>query len=139
MTKPGSPPTNSEVAEWLGGEAFEYWKRLANFIDRHYPGVFTPEWLFGGRKHGWSLRYKKSKSFCTFVPEKNRFALLIVFGAAEREKVESIRDSLSAEIRKQYDAAHTYHYGKWLLITVDSGTVAADVQLLLAVKRKPKV
>ena len=84
-----------------------------------YPDVLTPEGLFGGKKHGWSLRYKKSKSFCTLIPEKNRFALLIVFGDT-------------------YDKAATYYDGKWLLLTIDSNKVVEDVLRLLAIKRKPK-
>jgi hypothetical protein len=96
------------------------------------------DWLFGGKKHGWSLRYKKGKSFCTLIPEKNRFAIQIVFGAEEREKVEAIRDELSARTQADYDRAKTYHDGKWLLLTVDADDVVADVERLLAVKRNPK-
>jgi hypothetical protein len=60
MIRPGRPPTNSEVAAWIGKHAFEYWKKISSLIDRKYPGVFVPEWLYGGKKHGWSLRYKVS-------------------------------------------------------------------------------
>ncbi len=49
-----------------------------------------------------------------------------------------MKDRLSAHTRKEFDAATTYHDGKWILITVDSTTVAEYVELLLAVKRKPK-
>lgn len=137
MTQPGNPPSESEIAKWLGDQAYKCWKEVARFIEQGYPGVFVPEWLFGGKKHGWGLRYKKSKSFCTFIPEKNCFSLLIVFGAKEREKVESARDRLSAQTRKLYDNATTYHDGKWVLITVDSAKIVEDVRLLLVVKRKP--
>ena len=95
MTQPGDPPNDPEVADWIGHDAYQYWKRIEHLIEQEYPGVFAPEWLFGGKKHGWSLRYKKSRSFCTLIPEKDRFTLLIVFGAKERTKVETIRDSLS--------------------------------------------
>ena len=139
MTQPGNSPGDSEIAEWLGDEANKYWKTVIRLIERDYPNIFIPEWLFGGKKHGWSLRYKKSRSFCTLIPEKHRFALLIVFGAEERKKVESMRDRLSAQTRKQYDAATIYHDGKWVLVTVDSGTVVEDVRQLLAVKRRPKI
>lgn len=111
MTQAGNPPGDSEIAGWVGNEAYEYWKEVELLIERHYPGIFIPEWLFGGKKHGWSLRYKKNRSFCTLIPEKNRFALLIVFGAEEREKVESIKDRLSVQTRKEYDAATTYREG----------------------------
>ncbi|MEN6320403.1 MAG: DUF3788 domain-containing protein [Syntrophaceae bacterium] len=138
MTQHENPPSDSEVAEWIGEEAFERWKHVTRLIERNYPNVFSPEWLFGGKKHGWSFRYKKNKSFCTLIPEKNRFSLLIVFGAEERAKVEIIRDRLSAQTQKEYDNATTYHDGKWVCFTVNSGIVLEDIERLLAVKRKPK-
>ena len=97
MTQPGGPPSDSEVAAWIGKDAFKYWNQVTNLIGCNYPDVFVPQWLFGGKKHGWSLRYKKTKSFCTLIPEKDRFAVLIVFGKDERQKVEAVKDRLSAE------------------------------------------
>lgn len=138
MTQLGNSPSDSEIAEWLGEGAYQYWKQVTNLIERNYPDNFTPEWLFGGKKHGWSLRYKKSKSFCTLIPEKNHFALLIVFGADERSKVETIRDSLSTCTQMEYDTATTYHDGKWVLLTINSNEVIEDVMKLLALKRKAK-
>lgn len=138
ITQPGNSPSDSDIAEWLGEGAYQYWKQVTNLIERNYPGIFTPEWLFGGKKHGWSLRYKKSKSFCTLIPEKNHFALLIVFGTEERSKVETIRDSLSTCTQMEYDAATTYHDGKWMLLTINSNEVIEDVMKLLALKRKFK-
>jgi len=139
MIQPGSPPTDSQVAVWIGEKAFGYWKQVAGLIDRNYPGVFVPDWIFGGKKHGWCLRYKKGKSFCTLISEKDRCALVMVFGAEERKKVESVKDRLSPGSRKEYEAATTYHDGTWVLITVDSAPVLEDVCLLLAVKRKPNI
>jgi hypothetical protein len=137
MTQRDNPPSGSEIKEWIGN-AHKYWKHVTQLIEQSYPNVFTPEWLFGGKKHGWNLRYKKSKSFCTLIPEKNRFRLLIVFGAEERAKVETMRDGLSQHTQKKYEEATTYHDGKWLVLTIDSYKVVEDVMLLLAVKRKPK-
>ncbi len=138
MIQAGSPPKDAEIAAWIGGHAFEYWKEITSLIDRKYPGVFTPEWLYGGRKHGWSIRYKKNKSFCTLIPEKDRFAILIVFGRDERQKVEAIKDRLLAQTKEEYEKAQTYHDGKWVLLTVDSDAVVKDLELLFGVKRRPK-
>lgn len=138
MTEPGKAPTPRQVQEWIGKEPYDLWTRVAGHIRRSYPDVFTPEWLFGGKKHGWSLRYKKGKSFCTFIPERSRFALLIVFGADERAKVETMRREVSPQTMKRYDEATTYHDGKWLLLAVDSDKVVGDVERLLAVKRQPR-
>jgi len=137
ITQGDKPPNDSEIEKWMGKKAHGYWKRVTQLIEQTYPNVFAPEWLFGGKKHGWYLRYKKSKSFCTLIPEKNRFALLIVFGAEERAKVEAMRDYLSQRTQREYDEAATYHAGKWLRLTIDNDKVI-DVMQLLAVKRKPK-
>ena len=139
MTELGKPPTASQVEEWIGKKSYRFWQRVTQLIEQNYPNMFTPEWLFGGKKHGWSLRFKKGKSFCTFIPERNRFSILIVFGTDERAKVEAIHDDLSKRAWEDYMKATTYHDGKWLLLTVDAGDVLADVEKLLAVKRKPKL
>lgn len=132
------PPTPSEVKKWIGSKAYKHWTKLSTFIEAQYPGVFQPEWLYGGKKQGWSLRYKKSKSFCTLFPEKNQLKIQIVFGAKEREKVESIRENLSGPTLKSYDEAKTYHDGKWLYLLIDSERVEKDIEHFLTVKRKPK-
>jgi hypothetical protein len=138
LTKAGKPPSDSEISKWIGKDAHKYWKKLTQLIDKYFPNVFIPEWLFGGKKQGWSLRYKKGKSFCTFIPEKNRFALLIVFGAKEREKVETIKQSLTKHTQNEYDEAKTYHDGKWLLLTINTDEMVDDAMRLLVVKRRPK-
>ena len=138
MIEPAQPPVDQEVAAWIGETAYAYWQAVVRFIERNYPDVFKPEWLFGGRKHGWSMRYKKSRSFCTLIPEKDRFALLIVLGAEERAKVEDLRDELSEITRTAYDEAATYHDGKWLLLAIDSDQALEDAMRLLAIKRKPQ-
>jgi hypothetical protein len=138
MTDPARPPAPAGLAAHMGKDAHAFWKRLTQWIDQSYPGIFSPDWLFGGAKHGWSLRYKKSKSFCTLAPLKGQLKIQIVFGGEERVKVEAIRDKLSARTRTAYERATTYHDGKWLYITVDSERVLKDIELLLTVKRRPR-
>ena len=138
ITQRDNPPSDSEIGGWIGKEGHKYWKHVTHLIEQSYPNIFVPEWLYGGKKHGWSLRYKKSKSFCTLIPEKNRFVLLIVFGAAERAKVDAIKHRLLKSTRKEYDEAKTYHDGKWVLFTINSEDIVEDVMKLLEIKRKPK-
>jgi hypothetical protein len=138
LIEPGKQPTPRQLALWMGSNNYALWKRITLFIEKAYPGVFKPEWLFGGKKYGWGLRYKKGKSFCTLIPEKNRFAIQIVFGAEERSKVEAMQKEISSPARQEYDKAKTYHDGKWLFLAVDNDEVVADVKQLLGAKRKPK-
>lgn len=131
-------PDAGRVEQWIGARNYRRWTRLLEFIEENYPGVFVPDWIFGGRKYGWGLRFKKSKSFCTLLPERRRFVVQIVFGAEEREKAEKVLPELSPAVRDAYRKATTYHDGKWLAVVVDHNKVLADIERLLAVKRRPK-
>lgn len=130
-------PTPGAVAALIGARNYERWTSLLEFIAVRYPGVFTGEWIFGGRKHGWTLRFKKSRSFCTLVPERDSMKVVIVFGAAEREKAVDVLGSLRSHARDDYASAHTYHDGKWVLIDTDSDEAVSDIETLLQVKRRP--
>jgi len=133
-------PDEKEIAKCIGKDNFKRWKKLLKFIDDNYEGVFKQnEWLYGGKKWGWYLRFKKSKSFCQFIPEKNKFVLLIVFGAEEREKTEKILKELNPVVRKKYKEAKTFFDGKWMALEVDRNEIIDDIIKLLMVKRKPKV
>ncbi len=137
ITRAGAAPDEKTVADWIGPRCFSRWTAIRRHIESQYPGVFSPEWLYGGKKHGWSLRYKKSKSFCTLIPEKNRLLVLIVLGGKEREKTENIMSELSPYVRELYTGAHTYHDGKWLAVDVKNDGILQDVKRLMILKRKP--
>ncbi len=132
-----SPDTQS-VATWLGASGYKHWRQLLAFIEVNYPGVFTPDWIYGGKKYGWGLRFKKSKSFCTLIPERNRLVVQIVFGGEERQKAEEILPELTPSVRKAYAEATTYHDGKWLALVADRKNTLGDIEKLLTVKRKPR-
>ena len=131
-------PDAASVAKWIGARSYKRWMHLLGFIEANYPDVFTPDWIFGGKKYGWGLRFKKSKSFCTLIPERNRLVIQIVFGRAEREQAEEVLQELSLGVRDAYANATTYHDGKWLALVVDKDAILADVERLLVIKRKPK-
>ena len=131
-------PDAAALLGWMGPEAHGYWQRLAGWIEETYPGVFEPDWVYGGAKHGWALRYKKSKSFCTFVPEYRQFAIVIVFGAEERGRMEFVLPELPTTLRERYLEAPTYHDGKWVKLIVPADAGLPDIEKLLSTKRRAK-
>ncbi|MFN8682018.1 DUF3788 domain-containing protein [Paracoccus sp. P2] len=135
LTDKSAAPDDALIRDWIGPEAFAQWSALRDWIAAEYPSVFTPDWIYGGKKHGWSLRYKKSKAFCTLLPEYRAFSAVVVLGGAEREKVDARRDKLSPRLMGLYDAAETYHDGKWLKIGISSPEDLRDVIALLTLKR----
>lgn len=137
ITDKSAPPDAATLRKWIGPEAFGRWAELRNWIDAFYPGVFAPDWLYGGKNRGWSLRYKTTKAFCTLIPEYRRFSALVVMGGAEREKFEERRLIWRPQLVKLYDEAKTYIDGKWLTIAVSSKDDLHDVRELLTMKRAP--
>lgn len=133
-----APPDDSAVRDWIGSKAFAHWVELRKWIEAFYPDVFSPDWLYGGKKRGWSLRYKKTKAFCTLLPEYKQLSVLVVLGRAERETFEERRFSWRPELVKHYDEARTYPDGKWLTIAISSAADRRDVTELLTMKRPPR-
>ena len=70
------------------------------------------------------------------MPERLRFKALLVFGDAERKKVERLQPQLVSHVREDYGKSTTYHDGKWVFVSVDSGKVVSDIKQLLILKRK---
>jgi hypothetical protein len=132
-----APPDERTVRGWLGSEAWAHWTALRRWIDTAFPGVFVPEWLYGGKKRGWVLRYKKTKAFCTLLPGYRRLDVQVVLGRAEREKFEQRRYAWRPQLVRLYDEARTYPDGKWLNIAISSAEDRQDVTELVSMKRTP--
>ncbi|MCC8935514.1 DUF3788 domain-containing protein [Bradyrhizobium sp. Arg68] len=137
ITDKSASPDDSTVRDWIGPAAFKHWARLQSWIEEFYPGVFAPEWLYGGKKRGWSLRYKKTKAFCTLLPEYKRFSAVVVLGGAERKQFEERRYAWRSQLVKLYDEAKTYPDGKFLTVAISSADDRHDVTELLTMKRPP--
>lgn len=137
IAEKSAPPDAHTVRDWIGPEAFAHWTELRSWIDISYPGVFEPEWLYGGKKRGWVLRYKKTKAFCTLLPEYRQLSVQVVLGRAEREMFEERRYSWRPQLVKLYDEAHAYPDGKWLEIAISSADDLQEVKALVGMKRPP--
>lgn len=137
ITDRSAPPDDRAVRQWIGRGAFGHWTALRNWIDDSYPGVFEPDWRYGGRNRGWSLRYKKTRAFCTLVPEYGRLSAVVVLGRAEREKFDERRHAWRPSLVKLYDETRAYIDGKWLAVAIASADDLHEAMELLAMKRPP--
>ena len=137
MSDKAAIPDDSAVREWVGPEAAEQWSELRAWIDASYPGVFEPEWLFGGQKRGWSLRYKKTKAFCTITPEYRRLSVVVVLGGTEREKFEERRYVWRDSLVKLFEEAKVYPDGMFLTVGLASADDRRELAELLMMKRAP--
>lgn len=137
MIDGGHTPAEKEIADFIGKPADGAWVELRRFLEENY-GI-TPEMMFGGAKHGWEVRYRKSgKTLVTLTPEKGAVRVLIVLGKQESEKALSMRKELSAKMYKLIEDTKQLHDGRWLWIRLYATKDADDVKKLLPIKRKPK-
>lgn len=137
ITDKSAPPDDRAVRQWIGADAFVHWTELRSWVDAFYPGVFEPDWLYGGKNRGWSLRYKRTRALCTLIPEYGQFSAVVVLGRAEQEKFDARRYAWRPSLVKLYDEAKTYIDGKWLTVSVASTGDLHEVMDLLAMKRPP--
>lgn len=135
LTDKSTQPDDALIRDWIGPAAFAHWIALREWIEKSYPGIFTPDWVYGGKKHGWALRYKKSRAFCTLLPEYGSLCAVIVLGEAEREKFEAQRGGFSPKLSSLFDKTETFRDGKWLKVKIATAEDLRDVTALLALKR----
>lgn len=137
MTDKAGAPDDLAVREWIGPEASKQWTELRAWIEATYPAVFEPEWLYGGQKRGWSLRYKKTRAFCTFLPEYQRLSVIVVLGGAEREKFEGRRYAWRDRLVTLYDESKVFPDGMFLTVPVATDDDRQELIELLIMKRPP--
>lgn len=120
------------------GDASPAWEKLVGRIRFSY--ALDEIWIEGNPNHKNhnNLYFKRGgKTLVTLSIREGYFIVCIVFGKAEREKFDDQRDLFSEAICKEYDAAHTYHDGKWLGFEVRDKTLVGGIIRLLPIKRKP--
>lgn len=61
-------------------------------------------WNNGGKKWTYEYKFRKNgKTLCAFYFKENTLGFMIIFGKAERTKVEEIKNELSSDVLETYD------------------------------------
>lgn len=129
-------PDREIMAELLGPELYEVWTGLCAAIDEKYEMECL--WNKGYREWKYEYKYRRGgKTLCTLYARKGCVGFMVIFGKAEREKFEALRESFPVQIQMAYDEAATYHDGKWVMFEPKDTEVMSDYVRLLAIKRKP--
>jgi len=120
------------------GSASTAWENLVGHIRFYY--AMDEVWAEGNptHKHYNNLYFRRGgKSLIMFGIRDGYFIACIVLGKDEREKFDEQREQFSEAVCKEYDAAETYHDGKWLGFDVYDESLIDDIIRLLPIKRKP--
>ena len=129
-------PNERELKNLLGESLFEVWTKLCAAIDTQYD--MDRLWDNGGKAWTYEYKYRRGgKTLCALYARENCIGFMIIFGKNEREKFEASRESYSEQIQMFYDAAKTYHDGKWVMFQPVDTVLFDDFVRLLEIKRKP--
>lgn len=130
------PPSEKEVAAFIGQPAAQFWSALQRFVCETY--ALNPEWKYEGAKSGWSLYLRKSgRSLLTLSPDSAGLSALVVLGAKEAEKALAEAGSFGPNVRERLETAQVFHDGRWLFIRVQDPRDVEDIQRLLLIKKNP--
>lgn len=84
------------------------------------------------------VKFRRSgKTLLTLYLHEGYFTLLLIYGKAEREVFEARRAEFPADFCALYDAARTYHDGKWMFYDVHAGADVDMLMRLLHIKKRP--
>ena len=129
-------PNEQDLKNLLGQSLFEVWTKLCAAIDGQYD--MERLWDKGGKAWTYEYKYRRGgKTLCALYARENCIGFMIIFGKNEREKFEASRERYSEQIQMIYDAAKTYHDGKWVMFQPVDTILFDDFMKLLAIKRKP--
>lgn len=128
-------PSDYELIALLGAEVVGVWKEICDNIESKYDMIIA--WNNGGKAWKYECKYSRAgKTLCGLYANENKSGLMIIFGGAERDKVETIRQELNEKTMAIYNDAKTYRDGKWVMFPLDKALIA-DYMRLLSIKRKP--
>jgi hypothetical protein len=130
-------PANQELQSFLGKELFSAYEKLIAAIEARYS--LEKVWHGGGKKWAYELKFRKgAKTICSLLMNENRLGFMVIFGKAERTSFEEARGVFTPKITAEYEAAKTYHDGKWVLFEAHQ-ELFPDFMKLLLIKRKPDI
>lgn len=129
-------PSPEPLRTLVGNSFFELWEQLRARIEEKYDMECL--WDTGGKAWTYECKYRRGgKTLCALYARENCIGFMIIFGKEERSKFEQDRENYSEEVQRVYDAAQTYHDGKWILFTPKDASLFEDFFRLLKIKRRP--
>lgn len=129
-------PTREEMRALLGDGLLAVWERTCARIEALYD--MERLWDKGYREWTYAYKYRRGgKTPITLYARPEGVGVQIIFGKAEREKLEGRRGDFSPDTLAAYDRATTYYDGKWVMFEPKDAAELPDLEALLAVKRRP--
>ena len=128
--------SDAELKEIIPTQIFIIWNEVVEKIESLYE--MERVWDTGGKEAKYVLRFRRGgKTLVSLFPKENSIGLLVIYGKDEQSKFEANLSAFSDDVSAEYEKAHTYHDGKWIMYYLPNKNVLLDLPALLAIKRKP--
>lgn len=129
-------PNAEEMTALVGASLYDVWNKLCILIDGKYE--MECQWNKGGKAWTYEYKYRRGgKTLCALYARENCVGFMVILGKDERLAFEADRENYSEEVQALYDAAQTYHDGKWIMFEPVDTSLFQDFIRLLGIKRKP--
>lgn len=107
-------------------------------IVRHMRGKYRLDEVPGMYYDIPCLKFRQGKRTIVSINlHEDHYEFQIVFGKAERDQYEDVKNEFPLAFQELYDSAPTLHDGKWLFIRVDHMETLEMVKKLIAIKKEP--
>ena len=117
-------------------DLYDVWNSLCQRIEKSYEMELL--WNRGGKAWTYEYKYRKGgKTLCALYAKEKTLGFMVILGKDERAKFEIQRGQFSNEVQMIYDAATTFHDGKWIMFELKDTKLFNDMERLLLIKRKP--
>lgn len=136
MKEPFQIPTSKDIENLIGTDLYDVWNSLCQRIEKSYE--MEQLWNRGGKAWTYEYKYRKGdKTLCALYAKEKTLGFMVILGKDERAKFEIQRGQFSNEVQMIYDAATTFHDGKWIMFELKDTKLFNDMERLLLIKRKP--
>lgn len=126
----------NDTSNIIGTKKKEVFDYLCDYINSTYE--MEKKWKKLTKNWNYEYKFQRGgKTLCGFYIKKDILGFMLIFGKAEREKIESTRENYSNQFLKLYDDATTYRDGKWVMLELEDSSLIEDIKKLLLIKRRP--
>lgn len=120
---------NDKYLEMLGSVKSAWDKYLTAIRD-----AYEMDELWDGNE----LKFRRGgKTLATLYIKEGFFTILLIYGKAERAKLEEQIDTFPVALQDLYRNSRTFHDGKWMFLDTADDSLIPDVMRMLAIKRRP--
>ena len=129
-------PASEDIENLIGTDLYNVWNSLCQRIEKSYE--MEQLWNRGGKAWTYEYKYRKGgKTLCALYAKEPPPGFMLPSGIDERATFEIQREQFSNEVQMIYDAATTFHDGKWIMFELKDTKLFNDMERLLLIKRKP--